>query len=39
MMTLNDIRMNKKLNNNPVERLDFLKNWLKKQFMTKYIKE
>jgi len=30
MMTLNDLRLNKKMNNNPEDRLEFIKNWLKK---------
>lgn len=34
-MTLNDLRLNKKINNNPEDRLEFLKNWLKKSFVAK----
>lgn len=34
MLTLNDIRLNKKLKSNPLERVNFFINWLKKQIIS-----
>jgi hypothetical protein len=34
-MTLNDLKSNKKINNDPIERLNFLLNWFKKSIITK----
>ena len=37
MMTLNDLKANKKLNNDPSVRLEFVITWLKKNIIAKFF--